>query len=66
MTCTDAMADSPGAYDTPADTAELAKSLAVLEESMEDTREDRTRPAKPALERIPDPSPRATSRCPQT
>ena len=43
---------SPEAYDTLADKAELAESLARIDRSMEDIREGRTQPAKPALRKI--------------
>lgn len=49
---TDAVVLSPEAYDALADKAELAESLALLERSMEDVKEGRTRPAKPAVKRI--------------
>lgn len=49
---TDAVVLSPEAYDALADKAEVAESLALLERSMEDIKAGRTRPAKPALERI--------------
>lgn len=49
---TDAVVLSPEAYDALADKAELAESLALLERSMEDVKEGRTQPAKPALKRI--------------
>ena len=51
---TDAVVLSPEAYDALADKAELAESLALLERSMEDVKEGRTQPAKPALKRIAD------------
>jgi len=46
---TDAVVLSPEAYDALADKAELADSLAMIDRSMEDVRDDRARPAKPAL-----------------
>jgi len=45
---------SPQAYDALADKAELAESLVMLDHSMEDIREGRTHPAKPALKKIAD------------
>ena len=44
----------PEAYDMLADKAELAESLAMLDRSVEDIREGRTQPVKPALKRIAD------------
>ena len=49
---TDAVVLSPEAYDALADKAELAESLAGIDRSLEDIREGRTHPAKPALRRI--------------
>ena len=51
---TDAVVLSPEAYDALADKAELAESLALIDRSMEEVREGRTQPVKPALERIAD------------
>jgi len=45
---------SPEAYDTLADKAELAESLAMIDRSVEDIAERRTQAAKPALKRIAD------------
>ena len=45
---------SPEMYDALADKAELAESLALIDRSIEDIREGRTRPAKPALQSIAD------------
>lgn len=49
---TDAVVMSPEAYDELADKAELAESLAIVDRSMEDIREGRTQPAKPALKKL--------------
>jgi len=43
---------SPAAFDELTDQAELAKSLAVLDRSVEDIKAGRTRPAKSALRQI--------------
>ena len=51
---TDAVVLSPEAYDTLADKAELAESLAMIDRSMEDVAEGRTTAAQPALRRIAD------------
>ncbi len=49
---TDAVVLSPEAYDALADKAELAESLAMIDQSAEDIRDGRTEPAKRALRRI--------------
>ena len=49
---TDAVVLSPEAYDTLADKAELAESLAVIEASLGDIQHGRTQPAKAALKRL--------------
>jgi len=49
---TDAVVLSPEAYDTLADKAELAESLALIDRSQDDIRHGRTRPAKTAIEDI--------------
>jgi PHD/YefM family antitoxin component YafN of YafNO toxin-antitoxin module len=51
---TEAVVLSPSAYDELMDQAELAKSLALLDRSMEDIQAGRTRPAKAALRQIAD------------
>ena len=51
---TDAVVLSPEAYDTMADKAELAESLAMLDRSMDDIAEGRTQSAKSALKNIAD------------
>ena len=51
---TEAVVLSPSAYDELMDQAELAKSLALLDRSMEDIQAGRTRPAKVALRQIAD------------
>jgi len=51
---TDAVMLSPEAYDTLADKAELAESLAMIDHSMEDIRTGQTQPAKAALQGIAD------------
>jgi len=51
---TEAVVLSPSAYDELMDQAELAKSLALLDRSMEDIQAGRTRPAKAALRHIAD------------
>ncbi len=45
---------SPDVYDALADKAELAESLARVDQSIADIREGSTRPAKPALQKIAD------------
>ena len=49
---TDAVVLSPAAYDALADKAELAESLAIVEQGMEDVRAGRTQPLRPSLKRI--------------
>jgi prevent-host-death family protein len=51
---TDAVVLSPEAYDTLADKAELAESLAMIDRSMEDIAGGRTQPVKAALKKIAD------------
>ena len=51
---TDAVVLSPETFDELAEKAELAESLAMLDRSMEDVRDGRTRPAKTALKEIAD------------
>ncbi len=51
---TDAVVLSPEAYDELADKAELAESLAMIDRSVDDIREGRTQPARPALENVAD------------
>jgi PHD/YefM family antitoxin component YafN of YafNO toxin-antitoxin module len=49
---TEAVVLSPAAFDELMDQAELAKSLTLLDRSMEDIKAGRTRPAKAALHEI--------------
>ncbi len=49
---TEAVVLSPVAFDELMDQADLAKSLSLLDRSMEDIRAGRTRPAKTALREI--------------
>ena len=49
---TEAVVLSPSAFDQLMEQAELAKSLATLDRSMEDIKAGRTRPAKTALRQI--------------
>jgi len=51
---TDAVVLSSAAYDTLADKAELAESLAMIDCGVEDIAEGRTQAAKPALKKIAD------------
>lgn len=49
---TEAVVLSPAAFDELADQAELARSLTLLDRSMEDIHAGRTRPAKAAIRQI--------------
>ena len=49
---TEAVVLSPAAFDELMDQAELAKSLALIDRSMEDIKAGRTQPAKTALRQI--------------
>jgi prevent-host-death family protein len=49
---TEAVVLSPAAFDELVEQAELAKSLTVLDQSAEDIKAGRTRPAKAALRQI--------------
>ena len=51
---TEAIVLSPEAFDELADKAELSESLVMIDRSIEDIRNARTRPAKPALKKIAD------------
>lgn len=51
---TEAVVLSPTAFDELTEQAELAKSLALLDRSMEDIKAGRTRPVKAALREIAD------------
>jgi len=51
---TDAVVLSPETYDTLADKAALAESLAMIDRSMEDVAEGRTQPVRSALRKIAD------------
>ena len=51
---TEAVVLSPAAYDALLDQAELAKSLAMLDRSMEDIKAGRTHPARTAIRKIAD------------
>jgi prevent-host-death family protein len=51
---TEAIVLSPEAYDELVDKAELAESLAMIDRGIDDIRNGRTRPAKPALMKIAD------------
>jgi len=46
------VAFSPETFDELAERAELAESLAMLDQSMQDVREGRTRPAKATIKEI--------------
>jgi prevent-host-death family protein len=49
---TEAVVLSPAAYDKLADDAEMARSLMMLDQSMEDIKAGRTQPAKQAVDEI--------------
>ena len=49
---TEAVVLSPAAFDELVDQAELAKSLTLLDRSMEDVKAGRTKPAKAALRKM--------------
>jgi PHD/YefM family antitoxin component YafN of YafNO toxin-antitoxin module len=51
---TEAVVLSPSAFDELMDQADLARSLALLDRSMEDIKAGRTRPAKAAIQQIAD------------
>ena len=52
MAKTDGVVPSPETFDELAEKAELAESFAMLDRSMEDIRDGRTRPAKAAIKEI--------------